>query len=191
MSVREKHFDCHWLEVFLSMLLEMGDFFALKVNADITRLEEGWHYNTSSCTNKVKKGFLVFGGTMSLPSWGLPIIVAGKDCKTVKCFCLFFLGGIYLLFSVLQFLCLVNHKWDRQPKNKLYRIRSLQGYKKVLLIVFLPELFSCSFWNESGSLNALYIRSDVMLTRTKEQILWHISKTAQEIIPVFTNINNN
>lgn len=42
LSVTEKHFDCHWLEVFLSVLLEMGDFFfSLKVNADITRLENG------------------------------------------------------------------------------------------------------------------------------------------------------
>lgn len=161
-------------------------------------LKMGDNTTQAAALTRLKKGFLVFGGTMCDPSWGLPIIVAGKDCKTVKCvfFCVFKglynLNMIYLLFSLLQFLCLVNHKWNREPKNKLYRIRSLHGYESII-IVLLPGLFICSFWNESGLSECIiqYLRSDVMLTQTKEQILWHISKTEQEILLVFTNINNS
>lgn len=79
LSVRETF----WLSLVggFSFNVTGDDWFSLKVKTGITRLEEGWHYNTSCCTNKVKKGFLVFGGTMFDPSRGLPILL---QVKTVK-----------------------------------------------------------------------------------------------------------
>lgn len=148
------HRETFWLSlvgVFSFNVTRDGRFFSLKVNADITRLEEGWHYNTCCCTNKVKKGFLVFGVTMSDPSRGLPILLQVKTVKLwnvlgffFSCFFVFFMGlynlkwYIYCVFYYSSYVWLITGGTDSLRTTSI----ALGHYRDMKM--------DCSFWNESG-----------------------------------------